>query len=432
MPPPDTRLDCRGATFAALPRDPAPDATIALLREGYRFISNRCDQLGREGFVTRLMLKKAICLRGEAAMRLLYGADGLTRVGALPPTVLHLLQDEGSVQQLEGEAHRARKKVFVKLLVHSDAAEGLADAFAADWMARLLSKGETKVLTSASDSLARVACRWAGLPGGFSEDSGFRRALYRMSADAGGFGPETATALARRHQAELRLRAAVEAARESGTRRDTPLDELLKATHPDGTHLDDATVVLELLNILRPIVAVGRYIAFATAILVRRPDWRERLQTDDTPLHRFCEEVRRISPFFPFTAARVTEGQTFEGVRLSPGDCVIGDLWGTLHDPRLFPEPHDFRPDRRIDWERQDHRFVPQGGGPVETTHRCPGERVTLAPMEAAMQLLVRDLDWNAPAQDLCQRLNRIPARPESGVRLNDIRRRQAQVPLDQ
>jgi fatty-acid peroxygenase len=424
MPTHHVRTEMPHPVFANLPRDHSPDATLSLLREGYTFISNRCERFGRDGFLTRIMLRRAICLRGEAAMRLLYGAEGLTRVGAMPSSVLHLLQDEGSVQQLDGEAHRARKAVFVRLLVTSDADRTLAADFASDWRDRLLARGQTQVLRSASDSLARVACRWAGLASGFAENAGFRRALYRMSADAGSFGPSTATALARRRQVEKRLEEEVRKAR-AETEADTPLAELLRARESDGTRLDDATVVVELLNLLRPIVAVGRYVAFAAAVLARGSDWRTRLANDDTALRGFCEEVRRISPFFPFTAARVTRAQNFEGLGLAPGDWVLGDLWGTLHDPRLFPDPHAFRADRDLDWARQDQRFVPQGGGWVETTHRCPGEKVTLALMEAALRVLTRDLDWQAPAQDLAARLDRIPARPGSGVRLTAISRRQ-------
>ena len=106
---------------------------------------------------------------------------------------------------------------------------------------------------------------------------------------------------------------------------------------------------------------------------------------------------------------------------------VIGDTWGRLNESRLFAEPHDFKPDRRIGWERQDHRLVPHGARPVETRHHCPGEKVTLALMEAAMQPRLE-----RARAGLCKWLTPIPTRPESGVCLHGIRRRPAQVPGDQ
>lgn len=87
-----------------LPSDGAFDSTLALLREGYTFIGARCDRLRTDAFSTRLVLTRAICLRGADAARLFYSSDRFTRVDAMPRSVLHLLQDTGSVQLLD--AHR--------------------------------------------------------------------------------------------------------------------------------------------------------------------------------------------------------------------------------------------------------------------------------------------------------------------------------------
>jgi fatty-acid peroxygenase len=83
---------------AAVPSDGhLIDATVALLREGYEFIPNRCGRLNSDIFLTRLMLRKVICMRGPEAAALFYGSDNLTRVGSMPQTVLRLLQNKGSV-----------------------------------------------------------------------------------------------------------------------------------------------------------------------------------------------------------------------------------------------------------------------------------------------------------------------------------------------
>ena len=62
------------------PRDPAPDATLALLRRGYRFIPERCRRLGADAFETRLMLARAVCCSGEDAARMFYHPDRFGRV----------------------------------------------------------------------------------------------------------------------------------------------------------------------------------------------------------------------------------------------------------------------------------------------------------------------------------------------------------------
>ncbi|MER9998131.1 hypothetical protein NKJ90_04720 [Mesorhizobium sp. M0051] len=88
----------------AIPHEPALDNTLALLREVYEFIGRRCDRLNTDIFATRLLLKRAICVRGASAAEMFYGGDRFTRNGAMPQTTLRLLQDKGSVQGLDDGA----------------------------------------------------------------------------------------------------------------------------------------------------------------------------------------------------------------------------------------------------------------------------------------------------------------------------------------
>jgi fatty-acid peroxygenase len=67
------------APLTPLPRERAFDSTLALLSNGYRFISNRCHRHRSDIFETRLMLQKAICTMGEEAARMFYQPDRFTR-----------------------------------------------------------------------------------------------------------------------------------------------------------------------------------------------------------------------------------------------------------------------------------------------------------------------------------------------------------------
>lgn len=88
--------------MTTIPRDTTVDSTLALLSEGYAFVSNRCNLYGSDAFETRLMLRRAICVRGEEAAALLYDSDRFTRKQALPKPALWLLLDKGSVNLLGG------------------------------------------------------------------------------------------------------------------------------------------------------------------------------------------------------------------------------------------------------------------------------------------------------------------------------------------
>jgi fatty-acid peroxygenase len=74
----------------------------------------------------------------------------------------------------------------------------------------------------------------------------------------------------------------------------------------DGRPLSSRVAAAELLNVLRPTVAVAVLVVFAAHALHTRPEWRARLRerTDGGELGAFVEEARRFYPFFPSVVAR--------------------------------------------------------------------------------------------------------------------------------
>ncbi len=416
------------ASLRQMPRDPRIDASMALMSEGYRFVSNLCDRMDSDAVATRLRLREVVCLRGSAAGRLLYGAEGLTRVGAMPSTVLHLLQDKGSVQQLEGPAHRHRKALFLSICMDPARVEALVSEMRLAWRERLPAweaEGKIVLQQEAARLLTRAACRWAGVA--HQPEAQLADEIFDMIDKAGSIGPRNWLAQLRRAGTEKRLRNLVEQVRagEVVPEAATALHAIAFHREEDGTLLDPSVAAVELLNLLRPIVAVGRYITFAALALHRETTWRELFRSGNLELAGdFAEEVRRASPFFPFTAAVTTRPITWEGYDFPEGQWLLLDLYGTTHDPRHFPEPTRFRAERMLSWAGQDEAFIPQGAGDVARTHRCPGEMITVELMKEAIRLLCCEMDYEVPAQDLGVRLNRMPAQPRSGMILSAISRR--------
>ncbi|WP_145104213.1 cytochrome P450 [Cereibacter sediminicola] len=416
-----------------IPRDPRLDASVGLLSEGYRFVSNLCDQLGSDIVTTRIRLRGVVCLRGGTAARLLYGAEGLTRVGAMPSSVLHLLQDKGSVQQLEGPAHRHRKALFLGICMDPARVEALVAEFRAAWRAALddWQQADSIVLQQeAARVLTRAACRWAGVEN--QPEARLAEEIFDMIDKAGSIGPRNWLAQMRRSGTERRLRKLIEQVRagEVVPGDATALHAIAFHREADGELLEALVAAVELLNVLRPIVAVGRYITFTALALHRETNWRELFRSGTLELAAdFAEEVRRISPFFPFTAAVTTRPLQWEGYDLPADQWLLLDLFGTLHDARNFPDPARFRAERMLSWSGQDDCFVPQGGGEVAVTHRCPGEMITVELLKEAIRLLCCEMDYDVPAQDLGVRLNRLPAQPRSGMVLASIRRRAGTEP---
>ncbi|MEG6551979.1 cytochrome P450, partial [Desulfocurvibacter africanus] len=197
----------------------------------------------------------------------------------------------------------------------------------------------------------------------------------------------------------------------------------------DGELLKTRIAAVELINVLRPTVAVARFITFAALALYEYPDWRRRLaRHKDRELELFVQEVRRFYPFFPFVAARVSKPFDWQGYHFPEGARALLDLYGTDHDPRAWDDPETFRPERFLTWDGSPFNFISQGGGDHYENHRCPGEWITIELMKEAVRLLVMSMDYIVPQQDLTVSMTRMPTMPQSGFVIADVRPREVIV----
>ena len=415
-------------TSPTLPTDGAWDATLSLLREGYHFIPNRCRRLDSDIFRTRLTLTDVICMQGPRAAELFYGDAPLTRRQAMPQTVLRLLQDKGSVQQLDGAAHRHRKALFVSILTAPHQVERLSRIFQEEWIARLSfwqKQKQVVLFDEVNLILTRAACRWAGVP--TDDDHAMTGELSGMIEHAGHFRPSTLAALWRRRHTERHVRKLVEQIRSGrlASENDLPIHRIATFRDMDGEALSAQTAAVEMINMLRPIVAVGRFVTFAAMELHKKPEWKALLnEAPDEALERFAEEIRRVSPFFPFVGARTREEVRWRGHVFPKGQWLLLDLYGTTHDPQLFPKPEEIELQRCLSWRDQGYDFIPQGAGKVATSHRCPGEMVTVELLKQSVRHLIGDMDYRVPRQNFSVKMNRVPTLPESGFVMEEVRAR--------
>ncbi|HZG73619.1 MAG TPA: cytochrome P450, partial [Chondromyces sp.] len=193
----------------------------------------------------------------------------------------------------------------------------------------------------------------------------------------------------------------------------------------DGSRLDTQMAAIELINVLRPIVAIATFITFTALALYEHPSYKEKLQSgDEHDFELFVQEVRRFYPFGPFLGARVRQDFTWKQCEFKEGMLVLLDMYGTNHDSRLWESPHEFRPERFEGWEGSLFDFIPQGGGDPAKGHRCPGEGITIEVMKATLNFLVNDIEFDVPEQDLSYSLEKMPTLPESGFVMKNVRRK--------
>lgn len=412
--------------MAGIPRDRAFDSSLALLREGYDFIPRRCRRYRTDIFATRLMLRPVVCISGPGAAEAFYADGRFTRRDAMPRSVLRLLQDRGSVQGLDGEAHRRRKAMFMSI-VEPERISLLFGIFAQLWRERLPTWGNSEVvvlLDEAEEMLFEAACRWIGLPVVPGEVAERTEAVAAMIAAAGKVGPQNWYASWRRRGVERWLADCVRDRRSGSGSLDgaNPLGRI--AAHRDHRNelLDPEVAAVELLNLLRPIVAVANYIAFAAVALHQNAEWRARLAGgDDSDLEYFAQEVRRFYPFFPFVAGRAREDFVWSHHRFSRGDWVLLDLYGTNRDTRAWDQADRFLPDRFRTRQPGPFDLIPQGGGDPRHGHRCPGDEVAVGLVKQALALLSGSMRYAVPPQDLDHDLSEFPALPQSGFRIEKV-----------
>jgi fatty-acid peroxygenase len=408
-----------------MPTDAGLDSSLALLRDGYRYIGRRCDRLHSDIFRTRLMLRRAICLRGAPAARLFYDESRFIRHGAAPRRMQRTLLGVGGVQGLDDEAHRRRKQMFMAIMNPAGVQELTAISAELWRVAARAWAGQPAIVLhdEAGRLLCRAVCAWAGVPLPEIEVADRTRDLRAMIEGPAAFGPRHWGSRLARHRAERWLSTMIAQVR-AGTLV-PPAGSALAviAGHTDlaGRLLPLNIAAVELLNVLRPTVAVDRFVTFAATALHEHPQWRDRLAGSDEDLLPFVQEVRRFYPFFPFVTARVRRTFELDGARFPQGTRVLLDLYGTNHHPRLWEAPEEFRPQRFRSWSGDPYSFIPQGGGDYDLGHRCAGEHLTIELLKTAVRALTRQMTYRVPAQDLTIDLRRMPALPASGVVLSEV-----------
>jgi fatty-acid peroxygenase len=396
------------------------DQTVPLLRQGYAWLPN-LRRHSPDGIVEcRLAGRRATGLGGRDAARFFYDEDHVRRHGALPEPVLSTLFGHGAVHTLDGSAHRARKAMFVGLAM-GGGVPALAERAADAWDAATGSwrdAGEVVLFEAASRVLTRAVCDWTGIPVTEDETPALAADLLSLVDGFATAGPRHWRARRARRRRETWLADLVERIRTG--RADAPPGSALATVA--ATDLDPCVAAVELLNLIRPTVAVSWFLAFAGHALHRWPRVRDGLRAGDPGYATaFAHELRRFYPFAPFVGGHAATDLTYRGHHLPAGSMVLLDLYGHNHDPLLWPDPYRFDPDRFVGREIGPFDLVPQGGGDPRTGHRCPGEEITVALLET-LSVRLAALDYRVPAQDLTIPLHRIPTRPASGFVLAPAR----------
>ncbi|MCD2499288.1 cytochrome P450 [Microbacterium nymphoidis] len=426
-------------------RNPRPhiDDAWGLLVHGYRLSERVWSRVadGARAAPMRLLGKDAVLVRGAEGVELFYDAQRIARHGAMPAPVQEILFGHGSVHSLDGTEHRHRKAAFVDVAYDEQQVHRFAPLVEEEWRTELTAwqeGGERSAYDAAVGAFGRAVMRWAGVPGTPEARTRWARRLAQI---VDGFGtpyaPGFVLAAANRWWSDRHAAKLIAAVR-SG-RLEPRDDSALKvwAWHRDanGALLPERLAGVELQNTLRPMVAVARFVAFAARDLHDHPSWRARIARETRergtllggPLATaFAQEVRRTAPFVPMLPGWALQDTVLDGQNVAAGGRVVLDIRGTDSDGASWADPGVFRPERFVgvaDYEAIA-AFIPHGGADVATGHRCPGEKLAIAGLTAAVAAL-SDPGVRISDDGLDVNLRRLPTRPASGGRV-----RRCPIPL--
>lgn len=414
-----------------IPIDHGIDNTVKFLLEGYQYISNRHRRFNSNMFETRLLGgQKAVCLSGDEAASIFYDNEKFLRQGAAPKRVLKTLFGEDGLQTLDNETHTNHKKLFMSLMT-SESISDMAQIIKRQFNQMIDQWEEMKqvhLYEEANKLLTKLVCEWAGVPLWASELEERTKDLNALFEAGGAVGLRHWQGRVARNKTEKWAGRLIDEVRNG--KLDVPHDKALykMAWHREvnGKLMEIEIAAVELVNILRPTVAVSVYIVFCALALHNYPLEKEKLKssTNDEDYQMFVQEVRRFYPFFPAAVARVRQDFLWKGHDFRQGTLVLLDLYGTNHHPDLWERPNEFHPERFKDWKGSPFDFIPQGGGDYYVNHRCPGEWLTIEIMKVCLDMMVNHMEYDVPPQNLDFSMRRMPSLPKSRFIMTNVRRK--------
>ena len=176
--------------------------------------------------------------------------------------------------------------------------------------------------------------------------------------------------------------------------RDDVLAMLLAARHEDGSPMSGQELRDELMTLL---VAghetTASELAWAFERLARSPHALRTLMAEvdagdgDAYTTATITETLRHRPVIPNAAPRlVKKPVTIGGWDYPSGVALLANAYLVHHDPKLYPDPYAFRPERFLDESPGTYTFIPFGGG----RRRCLGASFAQLEMKVVLQALLR------------------------------------------
>lgn len=396
-----------------------------LIEKGYNLLGELRADVDAPVVKAEFLTKEITVIYGEEAARTFYDPENFKREGAMPKPVLKTLFGEGGVQTLDGEEHRHRKNYFMDLMTPER-----MDAYH-ELLAKNLSEeldkqhGEFELFELANRVLFNSITEWCGINlEQFDSETLVKLARNQISMISGAVTSpiDHLKGVKDRNESEKWAQELIKEARTHPVpgKEHLALYAFANATDLDGELLPVEVATVELLNIIRPTVALTVWIALMGHALFAKNDVREELKSDFANLQDpFIQEMRRYYPFFPMLPAVAVRDVEVDGYTIPKDSWVVLDVYGSNHDARTIESPERFDIQRYVGRAKdisyeEEYEMIAQGGGKFRDMHRCAGEWITLHSLRVFSDQLVNRYEFTVPEQDWTIPMNQFPTYPNS------------------
>lgn len=133
-------------------------------------------------------------------------------------------------------------------------------------------------------------------------------------------------------------------------------------------------------------------------------------------LNAVCSETLRIYPIVFFTLVRILQApMQLMGYDLPAGMVLSPCIYLTHHNPKIYPEPKKFRPERFLERKFSPYEYLPFGGG----NRRCLGSAFAMFEMKLALATILSNYSFSLAEKRPLKPLRRgITFTPSGGLRL--------------
>ncbi len=210
---------------------------------------------------------------------------------------------------------------------------------------------------------------------------------------------------------------------------------LLKARNGDGSPMTRTQLRDNVMSlILAGHETTASQLAWAFQLLAHNPLAQRRLieeidaDAGDEYLTATIQEVLRHRPVFLFAIPRAVK-QPIEigGWIYRPPAHLLACIYLLHHDPDVYPEPEEFRPERFLEGQPSPYTWLPWGGG----RRRCPGSHLAMLEMKTVLRTVLESMTVSPASRRMEHpRWRSVIVTPHAGSRVVLSRRNRKSSPV--